>query len=59
MDGTTSQDKSLVKPGHKLAYATAQNSPHVPGRREFFKYRDLGETRTATGVTTSRTSSAQ
>src|SRR3979490_1177571 len=42
MAGTTSQDKSLVKPGHKVAYATAENSPLVAGRREFFKYRDLG-----------------
>ena len=42
MDGTTSEDKSLVKSGHKLAHATAQNSPLVAGRREFFKYRDLG-----------------
>lgn len=41
-DGVTSQDKSLVKPGQKLAYATAENSPQVPGRREFFTYRDLG-----------------
>ena len=41
-DGTTPTPKSLVKPGHKLAHATAENSPLVAGRREFFKYRDLG-----------------
>jgi len=41
MDGRTSQ-QPLTKPGHKLAHATAQNAPLVPGRREFFRYRDLG-----------------
>jgi hypothetical protein len=40
-DGAT-PEKSLVKPGHKMAHATAANSPLVAGRREFFKYRDLG-----------------
>ena len=40
-DGST-PDKPLVKPGHKIAHATAENSPLVAGRREFFKYRDLG-----------------
>ena len=28
----------------KLAYATATSAPEVPGRRAFFKYRDLGVT---------------
>lgn len=28
----------------KLAYATPENAPLVPGRRAFFKYRDLGVT---------------
>ena len=41
-DGNTTPQKSLVKPGHKMAHATAENAPLVPGRREFFKYRDLG-----------------
>ncbi len=41
-DGNATSPKSLVKPGHKLAHATAENSPLVAGRREFFKYRDLG-----------------
>ena len=40
-DGATSQ-KPLVAAGRRLAHATAENSPLVPGRREFFKYRDLG-----------------
>ena len=41
VDRTEGQDTSRVK-GHTLAHATAQNSPLVAGRREFFKYRDLG-----------------
>lgn len=48
-DGATPQkaaekapEKSLVKDGHKMAHATAQNSPLVAGRRAFFSYRDLG-----------------
>lgn len=41
-NSATSPDRSQVKPGQKIAYATAQNSPLVGGRREFFKYRDLG-----------------
>ena len=46
-DGAT-PEKSLVKPqslvkdGRKMAHATAESAPTVPGRREFFKYRDLG-----------------
>ena len=36
VDRTEGQETSRVKPGHTLAHATAQNSPLVPGRREFF-----------------------
>ncbi len=32
------------KPAMKLRHATAETSPFVSGRREFFKYRDLGVT---------------
>lgn len=28
--------------GHKLAHGNHENSPQVPGRRDWFKYRDLG-----------------
>ncbi len=28
----------------KLVHSTAETSPYVPGRRDFFKYRDLGVT---------------
>jgi quercetin dioxygenase-like cupin family protein len=33
----------------KLAYATPETAPLVPGRREFFKYRDLGVTDATSG----------
>ena len=38
----TDKPSATVKQGHMLAHATAENSPLVAGRREFFKYRDLG-----------------
>lgn len=42
MADSAAQPRHQVKSGHKLAHATAENSPIVKGRREFFKYRDLG-----------------
>ncbi|MCH9673799.1 MAG: cupin domain-containing protein [Gammaproteobacteria bacterium] len=33
----------------KIAHATAESAPSVPGRREFFKYRDLGVTNASNG----------
>jgi quercetin dioxygenase-like cupin family protein len=33
----------------KLAYATAETAPLVPGRRTFFKYRDLGVSEASNG----------
>ena len=33
---------TLDKPKGKLAHATQAGAPQVPGRRRFFKYRDLG-----------------
>jgi len=48
-DGAAPQ-KSLTKPGQKLAHATITNSPMVAGRREFFKYRDLGVTSASGGA---------
>lgn len=38
------------KPAMKLRHATAETAPFVPGRREFFKYRDLGVTDATNGV---------
>ena len=37
------------KSAAKLCHATEENSPYVPGRREFFKYRDLGVTDATNG----------
>jgi quercetin dioxygenase-like cupin family protein len=37
------------KPAMKLRYATKETAPFVPGRREFFKYRDLGVTDATNG----------
>ncbi|WP_430491734.1 cupin domain-containing protein [Pseudomonas fulva] len=34
----------------KLTYATPENAPFVPGRRAFFKYRDLGLTDATKGI---------
>ncbi|MFV0295708.1 MAG: cupin domain-containing protein [Hyphomicrobiaceae bacterium] len=48
-DGNSTPQKSLVKDGHSLAHATAENAPLVPGRREFFKYRDLGVAKASGG----------
>lgn len=42
---TNTAEKSAMK----LRHATAENSPYVPGRREFFKYRDLGVTDATNG----------
>ncbi len=50
MSATAENDAStLINPGTTLAYATAENSPFVPGRRDFLKYRDLGVTRASDG----------
>ena len=42
----------------KLAYATAENSPQVKGRREFFRYRDLGVTEASRGILRAQTMKA-
>ena len=43
------QASPLVKDGRKMAHATAESAPLVPGRREFFKYRDLGVAQASAG----------
>jgi quercetin dioxygenase-like cupin family protein len=40
---------TAVKPAMKLHHATKETAPFVPGRREFFKYRDLGVTDATNG----------
>jgi quercetin dioxygenase-like cupin family protein len=41
--------KRTVSPEKKLAHATGKNSPSVPGRRSFMRYRDLGVTTATAG----------
>ena len=41
--------KDAAKPVMKLRHATKDNAPLVPGRRTFFKYRDLGVTEASAG----------
>jgi mannose-6-phosphate isomerase-like protein (cupin superfamily) len=40
---------TAAKPAMKLRHATTETAPFVPGRREFFKYRDLGVTDATNG----------
>ena len=42
----------------KLAYATQKTAPEVKGRREFFKYRDLGVTDASHGKLRAQTMTA-
>jgi quercetin dioxygenase-like cupin family protein len=42
----------------KLAHATADNATYVPGRRSFFKYRDLGVTDATAGKLRAQVTSA-
>ena len=37
-------DQTMIKPAMKVAVASKDNPNYVPGRRDFFKYRDLGVT---------------
>ncbi len=46
MSGTAN---TAEKPAMKLRHATTETAPFVPGRREFFKYRDLGVTDATNG----------
>lgn len=45
----SSSDNTAVKPAMKLHHATTETAPFVAGRREFFKYRDLGVTDATNG----------
>jgi len=44
-----SEASVLTDPTMKLAYAPASNPTMVPGRRNFFKYRELGVTEATNG----------
>lgn len=41
--------------GGKLAHGTAETAPRVPGRREWFEYRDLGVTEASGGALRAQT----
>ncbi|HYZ23984.1 MAG TPA: cupin domain-containing protein [Rhodopila sp.] len=56
MDDTASA--SGPKSGQKLAYSKASDATYVPGRREFFKYRELGVTAATDGRMRAQVTSA-
>ena len=58
-DGMALKDNPHIKPGVKVAHATAENAPLVPGRREFFKYRDLGVAEASAGQMKAQVMSAR
>ena len=41
MSDNPAADQATPSANAQLAHATPQSAPEVPGRREFFKYRDL------------------
>ncbi len=49
---------SGVTPAQKLAHATETSAPSVPGRRDFFTYRDLGVTEASLGKLRAQTMTA-
>ncbi len=49
---------TAVKPTQKLAHATSASAPSVPGRRDFFVYRDLGVTEASLGKLRAQTMTA-
>ncbi|WP_449433482.1 cupin domain-containing protein [Pseudomonas putida] len=49
-DTQVAMPDSVVELLSKLTHATPGNAPFVPGRRHFFKYRDLGLTDATQGV---------
>jgi quercetin dioxygenase-like cupin family protein len=46
------------KPAMRLRHATQETAPFVPGRREFFTYRDLGVTDASNGAMRAQVMSA-
>ena len=49
---------SKPSPRGRLAHATTESAPFVPGRRDFFKYRDLGVQDASNGVLRAQTMTA-
>jgi mannose-6-phosphate isomerase-like protein (cupin superfamily) len=54
----SAQLEATEKRGLKLRYASKESSPFVPGRRAFFKYRDLGVTEASHGAMRAQVMSA-
>lgn len=53
-----SEATTLRRPAMKLAVATTKEARYVPGRREFFRYRDLGVTEATGGKMRAQVTSA-
>jgi len=51
-------ERAAVGTDRTLAYANAQTAPLVPGRRDFFQYRDLGVTAASRGHMRAQVTSA-
>ena len=49
---------STAHPIQKLAHATPEGAPNVPGRRDFFTYQDLGVTEASLGKLRAQTMTA-
>lgn len=49
---------NIAAPKGRLAHATAESAPFVAGRRDFFKYRDLGVMDASGGVLRAQTMTA-
>lgn len=49
---------NISEPKGRLAHATAESAPFVAGRRDFFKYRDLGVMDASNGVLRAQTMTA-
>ena len=48
-DAATKEKSTLVNQDTELAHTTPETAPFVAGRRDFFKYRDLGVTKASQG----------
>jgi quercetin dioxygenase-like cupin family protein len=52
-------DQVMTKPTMKVAVASKDNAKYVAGRRDFFKYRDLGVTEGTNGFMRAQVTSAE
>jgi quercetin dioxygenase-like cupin family protein len=48
-DVAMAETSTLVNPDTELAHTSPESAPLVPGRRDFFNYRDLGVTKASGG----------